>query len=323
MVCLFYFLTFPFLTNYMKSCLYNDYEKRHDMVYELYVDTLFLINFVMNLYLLILVNKTCMRTATRMRILAGAGVGAIAYTTAFLVSGPGWLKWPIMLLAGTGLMLRITFRPQSFRSIMKLFGQLAAYSFLMGGLLLFLGNATPLFQRWLTRATGVIGLGAVVFMLLGTLQERKTAAERASVCSVKLITESGSVEVEALIDSGNSLTEPISGKPVSVIDKHLFAQLWPKAPELYRVVPYQSVGKAHGILKGYPVPEMEVEIKGIPRQFFNVYVAVCEGETISGMILNPRVLCEAQSGLSKTNSSKIVRNLKLLKRKERVDRNDS
>ena len=34
------------------------------MRYELYVDSLFLINFVMNLYLLILVNRSSLRTAT-------------------------------------------------------------------------------------------------------------------------------------------------------------------------------------------------------------------------------------------------------------------
>ena len=79
MVYLFFFVQPLFLTNYMSICLYNDYEKRHDMVYELYVDSLFLINFVMNLYLLILVDQSCMRTATRMRILLGACVGAVVY----------------------------------------------------------------------------------------------------------------------------------------------------------------------------------------------------------------------------------------------------
>lgn len=284
------------------------------MVYELYVDKLFLINFVMNLYLLILVDRSCMRTATRVRLLMGAGVGAIAYVAAFLIDGPVWLKWPVMLLAGAGIMLWITFRPRSFRSILKLVRQLSVYSFLMGGLLLFFGNVTPVFHRLIMQVNGVLGCGAVIFLLLGYLQEQEERKKTAAACEVKLITEAGSVCVTAFVDTGNSLTEPISGKPVSVIDAELFAVLWPKAPAIYRVIPYHSVGKAHGIMRGYQVPEMEVETDGISRHFRDVYVAVCEEKNVSGLILNPRLF-------SRTGEQK--QNRKFVKRKERADRDDS
>ena len=47
------------------------------MHYELYVDSLFLLNFIMNLYLLILVDNSTLRTATAGRLAAGAAVGAL------------------------------------------------------------------------------------------------------------------------------------------------------------------------------------------------------------------------------------------------------
>mgnify|MGYP002508175974 CR=1 FL=1 len=55
----------------------------------LYVDSLFFLNFIMNLYLLILVNRSTFRTATPGRIAAGAALGAAG----FLLSeywGQGW-----------------------------------------------------------------------------------------------------------------------------------------------------------------------------------------------------------------------------------------
>ena len=47
------------------------------MHYELYLDSLFLLNFGMNLLLLCLVDHSMGHTATWYRLLAGAGVGAV------------------------------------------------------------------------------------------------------------------------------------------------------------------------------------------------------------------------------------------------------
>lgn len=100
------------------------------------------------------------------------------------------------------------------------------------------------------------------------------------------------MRVTALIDSGNSLTEPISGKPVSIIDRGVFCELWEQnAP--FRAIPYRSIGKKHGILQGYLLPELKIEMEGIEKRFENVYVAVSE-EYAGGMrmILNPALMQE-------------------------------
>ena len=45
------------------------------MQYEIYIDSLFLLDFAMNLYLLLLVNRNLNHTATWKRLLAGAALG--------------------------------------------------------------------------------------------------------------------------------------------------------------------------------------------------------------------------------------------------------
>ncbi|CDD01941.1 unknown [Clostridium sp. CAG:91] len=57
------------------------------MHYELYLDSLFLLNFGMNLLLLCLVDHSMGHTATWYRLLAGAGVGAGWDLFSFLWSG--------------------------------------------------------------------------------------------------------------------------------------------------------------------------------------------------------------------------------------------
>ena len=57
------------------------------MHYELYLDSLFLLNFGMNLLLLCLVDHSMGHTATWYRLLAGAVVGAVWYLFPFLWKG--------------------------------------------------------------------------------------------------------------------------------------------------------------------------------------------------------------------------------------------
>ena len=54
------------------------------MHYELYLDSIFLLHFGMNLLLLIMVDHSTCRTATWYRLLWGAGIGAVCYLLPFL-----------------------------------------------------------------------------------------------------------------------------------------------------------------------------------------------------------------------------------------------
>lgn len=266
------------------------------MYYELYVDSLFLVNFVMNLYLLILVNHSTLRTATRSGMVLGAGAGALVYLLPFLVNGPAWLKWSVALLAGAGLMVGLAFRPGNVRVFLRMLRQLFWYSFLMGGLLLFVSSALPFLQHVMSGICGVLGLGAIGFLLADYFRSADVRRRRETDCRAVLTRGGVSVCTVALLDSGNSLREPISGKPVSIIDDALYRELWKEENPLYRAIPYQSIGRAKGILKGYLLPELELELDGVPKQFRDVYVAVCEEETRVGMILNPAVLDESGHG---------------------------
>ena len=138
---------------------------------------------------------------------------------------------------------------------------------------------------------GVMGVGAVLFLLASGFLERKS--RKSPICKVTLAGSDGKMKVAALIDSGNSLVEPISGKPVSIIEKSVFQGLWKDVPEFYRVIPYHSIGKKRGILRGYLVAEIQIEVDGITRNCKDVYVAVSE-EDISRdsvkMIVNPMLL---------------------------------
>jgi len=249
------------------------------MYYEIYIDSLFLLNFVMNLYVLLLVNAGVYRTATRLRLVLGAAVGAFMYLVPFLVEGSVWLRMVISVMAGTCLMIFTAFPIHNLKAFWQIVERLLCVSFLMGGGVLFLIRRVPFIRLHMQGIFGIMGAGAGVFLLAAYLQEKRQ--QKNAECRVTLFGSDGKMKIAALVDSGNSLVEPISGKPVSVVDKNVFYGLWKEPPPLYRVIPYHSIGKKRGLLKGYLLSEIQIEIDGVTKKCRDVYIAVSE-ESITG-----------------------------------------
>lgn len=265
------------------------------MRYELYADSLLLLNFVMNLYLLILVDRSTLCTATGRRILLGALFGAVCYFLPFLWNAPPVLKLSVGFLGGTAGMIFLVFPVKGFRMFLKLLKYLILYSVGMGGGMLLLLRALGRLGIPSGGVLALMGTGGILFLFLkhfdlGHGQEN-------CICRATLVCGGNSLTVNALIDSGNSLTEPVSGKPVSVVDEKVFRSLWHNEFPGFRAIPYHSIGRKHGILQGYLLPELQLEIDGMVRGFYEVYVAVSK-EQISDdagadsvkMIVNPLLL---------------------------------
>lgn len=272
------------------------------MHYELYVDSLFLINFTMNLYLLMLVDYSTLSSAVPWRLLVGALFGAGSYLLLFVIGMV--LPWKLLLGAAAALlMLPITFSVRGLRSFLKLTEKMLFFSFSMGGVLLLLIRCFRFAEGVLTSASGLMAAGGI-FLLFWRRFHAQTRQENA-VCQVTLAREGVSVKIAALIDSGNALVEPISGKPVSIVEEKVFRSLWGSGGQGYRAIPYHSIGKRHGILEGYLLPELWVETDGVRKVIHDVYVAVSPEEISSAgtpeaesvkMIINPRVLTEGKGG---------------------------
>lgn len=192
-------------------------------------------------------------------------------------------------------MLFIAFRIHSWKALGQILIKLCLWSFLLGGIVLFLIGRIPFLQESMTGIAGVLGMGTIIFLLISFLWEQQKNKEQ--VCHVTLMNQESRIKVAALIDSGNSLVEPISGKAVSIVEEAILRSLWKVPPPYYRAIPFHSIGKNRGILRGYLLPEMQIEVNGVIKVCKDVYIAVCD-EQIAGMddgegvkmILNPTLL---------------------------------
>lgn len=264
------------------------------MYYEIYIDSLLLVNFVMNLYCLELVNLICLRTATRRRIILGAVLGAVLYLIPFLLSGKGWLKILILFPAAAVVMIFVTFRLKELRAFARVFSLLLFSSCALGGCMILFLRMIPESAGIRVGVVGMLGIGGIVFLEAAHLVHKKKGAD---ICKVELIGKGARITVNALIDSGNGLIEPVSGKPVCILEKNIFKGLWLGGqPEGFRVIPYHSVGKRSGILYGYLIPELIINKEGMLISCKNIYVGVVEEKLASEggycMILNPLLLQE-------------------------------
>ena len=124
-----------------------------------------------------------------------------------------------------------------------------------------------------------MAVGGICFVCLrrGMFQ----GAIQNQLCRATLHREKSAITVTALVDSGNSLTEPISGKPVCVVEEKIVRGLWGKSMKGFRAIPFHSVGQNHGILEGYLLPGLSLEMNGVRKELKDVK-----------MIVNPLLLSE-------------------------------
>ena len=156
------------------------------MQYEIYIDSLFLLDFAMNLYLLLLVNRSLNHTATWKRLLAGAAFGGAGYCLMFFLP---FSYVPVKILfvgipVNAGV-LYVTFLPHSFALFKKLFMQMTGYAFLFGGAFFALLHLLPFLKKYMFGMGGILLTGAVLCMFFAYRAVGKEQKE-ASFVKVKL-----------------------------------------------------------------------------------------------------------------------------------------
>ena len=120
------------------------------------------------------------------------------------------------------------------------------------------------------------GILLAVEWVLVKLREREDI-----ICPVALYLGEASISTEGLVDTGNSLRDPVRGRPVSVCTEPVLQALVEKSgKELFpRLIPYQTVAE-HGLLKAYVLDRMEITT--------NTGICVCRHPILAGMPMASR-----------------------------------
>ncbi len=233
-----------------------------------YLDEVFLLNFVVDYLLLLSAGRLAGEVLRRGRLALGAALGA-AYAGAVFLPGLGFLVHPLCkvgagvltVLAGYGGSRRLLRVGLVFFTVSAAFGGGILALQLLGNRSLTLANgvlSSPLdLKLVLLSAAGCYGLITLLFQRAARHSPRRELAPA--------VVELGGrrAVLTALVDTGNTLTDPATGRPVLVAEGEKVKDLFPPgtAPsraELYdpagamerlsgaglrcRLLPYQAVG---------------------------------------------------------------------------------
>lgn len=183
------------------------------------------------------------------------------------------------------------FKPKSYRYLGKLLIYTYFAIFTLGGILILLESILK--KKKISMLTWAILVVFLVFLIEKVYEQMNVKSEFRHV--VLTFAEGKNCTLTALVDSGNSLIEPISKTPVSIVEEKMIEKYKEELQESkFRIVPFCSVGEQHGVLEAYFIDKMEIKQEGENRIVFQPMIAVAK-ERISEnrnyqMILHPELL---------------------------------
>lgn len=238
------------------------------MYYEFYIDQ-FLLEHLLIGYLLIAASVSLQKkTVTRKRIAAGSIINAVLTTVLVCLGLPQWtiVSMPAALAA--------VYLGKSRRE----FG--SGLFFLLFVTVCFGGSLEALLQ--LVKLPVMAGAVLCVMLLRGAGRWiRGRRMKLSGIATVELRWEDQTLRLRGMVDTGNRLTEPLSGRPVSIVDgvsaKKLLGEGWESRRGFY-LIPYHSIGTDKGWMLGVTIDSLSVEAPEGRIDIQNPVLAIYEGQ---------------------------------------------
>ncbi|HHV13131.1 MAG TPA: sigma-E processing peptidase SpoIIGA [Clostridiales bacterium] len=293
------------------------------MYFEVYPDIIFILNFILDFILLYLLKKINRKEGTCIRRIAAAAVGA---GVAALVGLFPWmnviLRVIIMNFAAAAVMVRIAFGKMGKGELVKQIIVLYLITYAVGGLIntvyyntgikiqlvrfgeffLYSGISWKFIAVAFTAAS-LLALAVIWFY-------RCYAGSRMELYDVELFLMDNHIKTKGLLDTGNGLFDPVTGKAVIVMEASLLEALLTEGmrTQFYRTkamlegtslgtasdgpgaedgkeeflplkwIPFRSIGREKGMMAGLVLDKLVVYAGKNVGSMNKVIAAVCDNQ---------------------------------------------
>lgn len=117
-------------------------------------------------------------------------------------------------------------------------------------------------------------------------------------CNIRILNKGREEKIKVMIDTGNFLKDPITNSPVLIVEKDSLNNILPKKilenteeilkgkyefqidemnyASSFRVLPFSSLGKQNGMLLGFKVDQIEINITGDEIQRSDIIIGIYE-----------------------------------------------
>lgn len=271
-----------------------------------YLDIILLENLCMNYIILFATGLICKIKIKQIRIIIASILGGIYSILSFA---------PILKLYSNIIlkiilsitMIYIAFKPEGIKKLAKELILFYLVSFAFGGcafcLLYFIkpqeilmrnGYLTGTYPIKIALLGGIVGF--VIVNIAFKLVKGKIS-KKDMFCNIEIFLKKKSINIRAMIDTGNLLKDPISGIPVIVVEKRELEPLISRnitdninlilegrveelAKEVkenlpkFRVIPFTSLGKQNGLLLGFIADKIIIKTSEDEKQFEKLIIGI-------------------------------------------------
>ncbi len=295
---------------------------------EIYADVVFLINFIMDFFIFWIVSRLIKRKTNFIRLCVGALVGSLTYCIIIFVPG-------LFNVFGIVTVLTVSiitcFTPKS----LKEFGMLVLFTvasvFCVGGagMALFsfvnlkdiLGNILGLdrIRHFPFRLLLISSCSTFVLIKLFIAWYNHVIIKRQTFYELTIKLNEEVISLNALVDTGNSLHDPLSEDPVIIVEFETIKKFLPEPMKLIfyekkendltfvtehigqchmttklRMIPYSSLGKQNGMLIGLRVDGVTLSsqagITTLNRAIVAIYNFQLSKDGFYHALLNPEII---------------------------------
>ncbi|MCK8823665.1 sigma-E processing peptidase SpoIIGA [Fuchsiella alkaliacetigena] len=296
----------------------------------IYFDLLIVINLIMNYLILWTTGRLVKMDYQFWRLLLSAFFGTL-YTILILLPVGQFLNNLLIYLLVSVVMLIIAYFPVSFKRLLKMIGYFYLIAFLAAGVLMAGYNLnlksqflklTNTFELSL-QDTWIFLFGILVLGLLGKFSWWLFQGQlRTEDYSISLIVdfEGRSLQLDALLDTGNQLSDPLTDVPVIIVELDSLLEVFPAQIEeifidydleleienlatalsntnwanRFRIIPFSSVGNPDGLLIGLRPDKVVLQLKEkkveVERVILGVYNQHFDKSNDYTALINPELI---------------------------------
>lgn len=257
----------------------------------IYIDIIIIENLIMNYIILYATGLISKNKIYYLRIFFASLIGAIYVATQYISNLAIYSNTIIKIILSI-IMVLIAFNPQDMKKMLKQLLLFYLTTFTFGGvatyLIYVLKPENIIIENGMfvgTYVLKVIFIGAIVgsiILIISFKISKNKMTKKDMICQVKIKLNQKEKILNAIVDTGNMLKEPITGSPVIVVEKNALYDLMPKEilnnteyilggdfekipedikneyiPKL-KIIPFSSLGKQNGMLVGIKPEKVEV-----------------------------------------------------------------
>ncbi len=277
---------------------------------EIYLDVLILENLVINYLILYVTAKFSKYRTSTLRLFLGAIIGALYVGIIIIEPDIKVFYTTVAKILLSFFIIAVTFFPRNIMTFIKTLVIFYISTFIFAGAALaflffndqggFVKNGIVYVfgqSKWSLMFFSLVTVGIIIKIFMEVIQSKFTRENL--LIPVKIAFDNRKIGFPALVDTGNSLKDPLTNNPVMVVEFNALEELLPveikdifknsKEDDLscvtttistskwfsrFRLIPFSSLGKENGMLIGFKPDFIEIGEEEEKRDVKNVIVGI-------------------------------------------------